>query len=552
MYHVTPLQRNLSDPFRPALSLLFAAGGFVLLLVSANAASLLLARSLRRQRDWAIRGALGAGRLRLLRQTLVESSILACAGALPGILLGTWGSQILLRIHPVRLPRADEIGLDGTVVAFAVAVAGVSALLAASLPAWRAGRIDLASAFRARGGRSGGGMGRAGRWLAGAEVAIAVTLLLGTGLVVRSFLNLRSVELGFEPAGVLTLLVPLQESLRADEPRLRLARDLVARTRELPGVEAAALTNVLPLAGSASVAAWAYDEASGQRFGELAASFQRVWPGYFSVVGTPILAGRDFEPADTDHRRDVVVVDEGLARLAWPDSDPIGRRILVEFLVPGGGTENRWAEVVGLVPTVRRRDLHSPEEPQVYLPYWPGTVGQVLVIRAEDDPLALVPRIRQLAADLGTGRPVTDVRLMTEYVDDATRETRFLLSLVGTFAGVALLLAALGVYATSSHLVGERTREIGVRMVLGASRREVFRSVLSEGLAVTIAGTAAGVAVALALTRGMEAMLVGVSPHDPVAAAAAVGALVVVSAIALCLPAHRATRIDPLVSIRTR
>ena len=546
-----PATYRVAAPHRQALGALLAAVGFVLLLVSANVANLLLARARGRERDWSVRAVLGAGRLRLLLQALAEVAVLAGAGGLLGLGVARLALGLLVRFQPVDLPRMEEMGLDPAVLGFALGATLLTSLLAGLVPAWRCSGAGLGERLRLAGRGRIGGRGRLTRFLVGAEVALAVVLLVGAGLMLRTLVNLQRVPLGFEPDRLLTVLVPVDRELGEDgDARLRFDRRLVEEVEALPGVVSASLTNLLPLAGGSNLATFAHDEESAERFGDQTASFQRVFPGYFETLGIELLAGRDFAPADSDLERDVVIVGRELAATAWPGEDPLRRRLLIDFATAEGGTEQRWADVVGVVETVRRRDLHSDQHPQVYLPYWSRTFGQRLAVRTAGDPAAAVPGIREVVDRLGSGRPLREIHPMTDHVAAATRGPRFLLLLVAVFAGLSVVLACLGVYAVLANAVSRRSREIGVRIALGARRREVFRMVMSQGLTVTAAGAATGVAGAVGLGRLVRGLLYGVAPHDPATVAGVVAMLFAVAALACALPARRATRVDPVEVIQ--
>jgi putative ABC transport system permease protein len=549
-YSVVPLHENLVGGVRPALFVLLGAVGFVLLLACANVANLLLVRARGRRHEWAVRRALGAGRGRLVRLGLTESLVLAVLGGALGVVLAGWAVRLLPWLSPDDLPRAADVGVSAPVLVFAAALSVLTDLLFGLLPAWRSSSVRVHDALR-EGGRGGPERGRLSRVLVAGELAVALTLVVGAGLMLRTFVNLHRVDLGFDPAGLLTFQVPLSYELsRSEQGRLDFGRRLVERLGTLPGVESASLTNIVPLSGGYNSASWAYDDASAAAFGELSALLRRSWPGYFETVGLPILEGRDFEPGDTANDRYVLIVSQAMARRAWPGESPIGKRVLIDFQTPSGMTELCWTEVVGLVPSTRERTLHGDEPPQAYLPYWSTRFGGNVVLRAAGDPLDLVPAIREAAAELGSGRPIRNVRTIAGYVAEATRETRFVLSTIGVFSGFAVFLAALGVYGVMSQLVSQRRREIGLRMALGARRRDVLRMVLGQGLVLALAGLAAGLAGALALTRVLEGFLFGVTTSDP-ATFVAVAAFLLLAASAACLlPAARASRVEPATALR--
>jgi putative ABC transport system permease protein len=551
VYAVVPLRDRLVQGVRPILYLLLGAVGFVLLLVCVNVANLLLVRSLRRRQEWALRAALGASRGRIVRLGLTESMVLAVFGGLFGTAVAAGCLELLPLVMPGTLPRGTGIGINGAVLVFAAAVSLGTSLLFGLVPAWNASRVDLQDALKEGGRTVAEGGGRVSRALITAQFALALVLVVGSGLMLRTVVNLNSVDVGFEVDGLLTFEALLPGHMW-QEPALRLQfyREAVERLEAMPGVSSASWTNIVPLSGGFNTASWAYDEESIERFGELTAYFRRATPGYFRTVGMPIVAGRDFNSDDVDNDRYVLIVSEGMAELAWPNESPIGKRVSIDFATPSGMTELRETEVIGMVPTSRELTLHGDEPPTAYLPAWSTRAVNRALVRTSGDPTALVPAVRELVKELGIRRPLDNVRAVRRNIDDATEDTRFVLTLTGVFSGLAVLLAALGIYGVVSHLVGQRQHEIGVRMALGASRTSVRSMVMRQGLAVVAVGLGVGMALAWGVTRLIGSMLYGVSPTDPVTFAAVTGLLLAVAALACLIPATRATRVEPVTALR--
>jgi putative ABC transport system permease protein len=549
VYRVVPIAENLLAPYRRPLLALLGAVACVLLLMCANLANLLLVRGLRRRGEWAVRAALGAGAWRLVRLGIAESLLLAAAGGLGGVLVAIVGIRVLLGRAPLELPRLSDVGMDLPVLGFALGAALASALLAGAAPAFRVATDSARARFDQRGGRSG--LGRTGRLLGALQMAIAMVLLTGSGLMLRTLGNLRSADLGFETAGRHTFSLELRgESADDDAERLRLQRALLGRLEQIPGIDSASLARGLPLVSSLNLATFAYDEATVRDFGALTGSFHRIFPGYFRTLGVPILAGRDFEPADTDHERDVVLVSASFAAHAWPGRSPLDERLLIDFATADDGTERRWAQVVGVVPEVCEETIEAPFFPQIYLPFHARTQGRRVVLSLSARPITMAGAIQEAIDDVAPGGEASDLLPLGFFVDEVTAETRFVLALIGAFSVLALILASLGVYGVISHLVSTRRREIGVRVALGAQRIEVFGLVLRQGLALAGIGLTIGAAAAVYLTRLLRSFLFEVAPGDPVSLAAVLFLLLLVAALASALPARRAAAVDPNLTLR--
>jgi putative ABC transport system permease protein len=544
---------------RPALLVLLGAVGFVLLVTCANVAHMLLARAAARRKEIALRAALGASRTRILRQLLTESLVLALAGGAAGLLLARAGVRALVALGPPGLPRLESVALDGRVLAFALVVSLGTGLAFGLVPALQATRRDLADALREgeRGSTEGGGRGRLRSALVSSELALALVLLVGAGLMIRSFVALQAVDPGFDRRNVLSMIVSVAGTASAD-PARRVAffEDVVRDAAALPRVVSASAINHLPLAGD--IWGWPFrvEGRPEPRPGEEpTATYRVVLPGYFKTMGIPLRRGRDVSDEDRAGAPGVVVVNESLAARHWPGEDAIGKRLA---LADRDGPS--WLTVVGVVKDTVRGRWGAPPEDELFLPYAqvrryvenPSShfAYLTLVVRTSGDPASLASALRSAVWAREKNAPISDVRVLEEVVEGATAQPRFYVLLLGAFAAVALALAAVGIYAVISFSVARRTNEIGIRVALGAEPGDVLRLVVGQGLRVGLVGALAGIAGALALTRLMSTMLYGVGSHDPATFACVVVLLAVVALLASYLPARRATRIDPLRALR--
>jgi putative ABC transport system permease protein len=545
---------------RPALLVLLGAVGFVLLVTCANVAHMLLARAATRRKEIALRAALGASRTRILRQLLTESLILALTGGAAGLLLARGGIRALVALAPPGLPRLETVALDGSVLAFALAVSLATGLAFGIVPALQATRRDLGDSLREgeRGSTGGGGRGGLRSALVASETALALVLLVGAGLMIRSFVALQAVDPGFDRRNVLSLVVSVAGTASA-EPSRRSAffEDVVRDAAALPGVTSASAINHLPLAGD--IWGWPFrveGRPAPKEGEEEFATYRVVLPGYFRTMGIPLRRGRDVSDQDRAGAPGVVVVNEALAARHWPGEDPIGKRLALADREPAP----TWLTVVGVVKDTVRGRWGAPPEDELFLPY-PQVKKYVedpsshfayltLVVRTVGDPAALAPALRSAVWARERNAPISEVRVLEEVVEEATARPRFYVVLLGAFAGVALALAAIGIYAVITFAVARRTNEIGIRMALGAEPGDVVRLVVGHGLLVGLAGALAGLLGAFALTRLMSTMLYGVGSHDPLTFASVVAVLAAAALLASYLPARRATRIDPLRALR--
>lgn len=539
--HVDPLQADTARQARPALLALMGAVMFVLLIAVANLANLLLTRTAIRARELAVRSALGAGRGRLLRQLVTEGLLIGALGGLGGLLLASWAEWLLLWLRPSTLPELDALPLDMRVLGFALLSTAVCSLIFSLVPAWRGTRGDPQETLKGtmRGGASG--HGRLRRALVVAELALAIVLLSGAGLMLRTVMALHDVPIGFQSGGVLTLQATMQPSaFREYEKKWQFYRAAMERIGSLPGVASVSAVRPLPLEALKITQRYSAD---GR---ELLANSYTTLPHYFSTMGIRLQAGRDFTEDDLTHSRAVAIVDEAFASAAWPGEDPLGRTVSVR-----GRREGPPLTVIGVASHVRDETLRQAGSPQVYLPYHQYPLfDMAVVVRAAGDPLRLAAPIRAEVDALGGNRPVHTIRLMDEYVDDMMADSRFALVVLVLFAGLALALSMIGVYGVISHSTAQRTREIGVRMALGATRGDILKLVVGSGLRWAAAGVVLGLGAAAALTRYLTTLLFEVQPTDPVTFGTVAALLLAVAWLACYIPARRAGRMAAATALR--
>ena len=552
---------DLVGEIRPAILVLLGAVGLLLLIACANVASLLLARAEARQREIAVRTALGAGTSNLVRQLLTESLVLALAGGIIGAVLADWGVRGLVAAAPPTLPRLDAVHTDGWVLGFTLVVSTLTGILFGLVPAIQAARPDLTVAL-AEGGRSGSSAGRQRfrRGLVVAQIALALMLVTSAGLLIRSFVRMRGVDPGFDPSHLLTAEVELS-GVRYDTPAKVRAfyAGLVDRLDALPGVRSAAAARALPMTGRLVIGDWSF-VVEGRHANpptpadRITADWQTLTPGYFETLRIPVLQGRAIEAEDRVGATPVIVINRSLANLAWPGEDPIGRRVLLG----GGQVDSVWRTVVGIVGDVRHRGLTAAPRPEMYLPHaqFPMGTGTPertlrLVLRTQGDANALTGPLRATLAGLDPAVPLVDVQTMDQALGAWAAERRLTMILVAAFAALALTLGAVGVYGVMAHLVVQRTREIGIRIALGAVPREILGLVMRQGGWLAAAGVALGVVGALAAGRVLAGLLFQVTPTDPLTYAGTALALLGVAGVAALVPALRATRTDPVEALRS-
>jgi putative ABC transport system permease protein len=550
---LVPLQEELVRRSRPALLILLGAVGFVLLIACVNVANFQLARATERRREVAVRAVLGASRLRLVRQFLVENLVLASVGGGLGLLLSVWGVQILKALRPGNIPRLEEVSVDAGVLAFSLALTLLTGILFGMAPALEGTRTDLAGGLKQDGSRSatpGRGRRRLRGLLVISELAIAVLLLSGAGLLMRSFVNLRAADPGFQADKVLVLPIFLNNRTYDSGTKCRgYYAELTGRLAALPGVEAVGGATALPmskLGPDFHRPVWAEGEmpAAGA---SMRADIRMATPDYFKTVGMSVVRGRPFNAQDGPEAARVVIINESLARRTWPGLDPVGRRLVVDYSSSG----TYPYEVVGVVNDIRFYGLRTAPRPELYLPHAQRSyLIMNMAVRTAADPAALVPLVRQALRDVDPDQPAHSIVPLGELVGDSVERDRFAMGLLGAFAGVALLLAVMGVYGLLSYLVRQRTTEFGIRLALGAQRGDIFRLVVRHGGGMALVGLGVGLAASMILTRLLAGMLFGVSPLDPVTLGGVLALLSLAVLAACVLPARRATRVDVNTALR--
>ncbi|HEX8145948.1 MAG TPA: ABC transporter permease [Pyrinomonadaceae bacterium] len=548
---VETLHENLVGETGRALLLLLGAVALVLLIACANVANLLLARAAGRQKEMAVRAALGATRLRLARQLLVESVLLALAGGAAGLLLGWWGVDLLKGLLPAEFPRLADIGVDPRVLGFTLLVSCVTGLAFGLAPALQFTRPDLHGALKesARGSTGGSRAGRLRNLLIVSEVALSLVLLVGAGLLFRSFMTLRAVELGFRPQSLLTFrLSPSGERFQTDAQYSAFFRDVAERVAAIPGVEAVGVINTLPLVKGPTSGFQVEGRPPLRRDQWPSVNYRSVSPDYFRAAGIAVIKGRAVEERDTADAPLVFVINQALARRDFPNEDPVGKRIS-NGIGPDG--QPNWREVVGVVADVRSEEPGREAAPEVYGSYLQDPfAGMSYVVRSSVEPEGLTPAVREAVRAVDRAQPVAEVRTMEQLVGESFAQPRFNSLILGLFACMALLLAAAGIYGVMSYAVTQRTHEIGIRIALGAQHGDVLRLVVGRGMALALAGVGLGLAAALALTRLLASLLYGVTATDPLTFAGVAVLLAAVALLASYVPARRATKVDPMEALR--
>jgi putative ABC transport system permease protein len=546
---VTSLHDNLAGDYRDALLILLGVVGCVLLVACVNVANLMLARATARQKEFALRAALGASRWRIVRQLLIESLLLAVVGGALGFALSLWALKLLLNAIPVQLPFWMNFGIDLRVLVFTLGITLLTGLIFGAVPALQTSRVDLNDTLKEGGRGATGFRGRSRSFLVVTEIALSLVLLVGAGLMIQSFLRLRQVNIGVDAKNVLTATVLLPRAkYRTPEQRSTFFKQLVERVRHLPGVQSAGATATLPLHGNnwgRSLTVEGYPVLSvGQ-----APSIQHtvVTPDYFRTMGITLLAGRDFADTDTADAPKVTIVDERLARHYWPSGDAVGKR--VRFGPPEDNEP--WHTIVGVVRAVRHQRMQEDTDESVYLPHLEIPIGSLtLVARTTADPHDLSGAIRREVAQLDRDQPVSEISTMEEVVAESIWQPRLYAALFVVFAGGALVLALIGIYGVMAFLVQTRTHEIGVRMALGATARDVFKLIVGRGMKLTVFGIVIGVAGAIGLTRLMHSLLFNTSATDPFIFLLISVLLSLAAFLACYLPARRAAKVDPLIALR--
>jgi putative ABC transport system permease protein len=550
---IAPLLEDQVGNIRPVLLILLGAVAFVLLIACANVANLLLARATARQKEFAIRTALGAGRWRIARQLLTESVLLALVGGIVGVLLSVWGTHLLAAAAPASIPRVREIGLDKWVLGFTLLISLLTGMVFGLAPALQVSRTDLNEMLKE------GGRGTAGvsahrvflrRALVVSEIALSLVLLVSAGLLIESIKHLSEVSPGFDPHGVLTADVSFPRNASTDkeddQAPARFLSEAEQRIASLPGVRSVGTISDLPVTGNSSVNGDFNVEGRppynpGE---EPVAEFRLVTPNYFLAIGIPLLKGRALSERDNHNAPQTIMINKALADRVFGDEDPLGKRLLA--------LDGKPHEIVGIAGDARQWGLDRPADPEIYFPFSQinFTSESTLVVRTTGDPAGLVGAVRSAVRDASSDAPVFRVKTMMDVMANSTAQQRFNMILMTVFATVALVMAAIGLYGVISYSVTQRTHEIGLRMALGASTGDVVKLVVGQGMVLASTGVLIGLGAAFALTRLLSSLLFGVSPTDPITFAVLSLILTGVALVACFVPARRATKVDPMIALR--
>jgi putative ABC transport system permease protein len=544
-----PLHERVTGDVSRALWLLMGVVGFLLLIACVNVANLMLARSAARGQEIAIRRALGADRLRLVRQFLTESVLLSLVGGALGLLLAKWGITALTSLSPGNIPRLDEVRLNWPVLVFTLAASLLTGLVFGLFPALNATNPNLTASLKegGRGSTEGSRSARLRRALVVSEIAIALMLLVGAGLMVRSFMRLQEVDPGFQPERVLAVDVALPGAkYKEDERVVGFFDQFLSRVKTQTGVESVAAISTLPLSGSGDIITFEIEGKTALAdSGSVDAEYRIATPGYFRTMRIPLVKGNEFTERDTKDAPYAMVINETFARRFFPNEEPIGKRI--NF----GGTESPWRTIVGMVKDVRLQSLDTEPYPQMYVALAQAPRrSMTMVVRTASDPLSVIPFVRNELATLDKDQPLYNVRTMQQVMSESTARRRFNMMLIAIFAFLGLVLASVGIYGVISYSVTQRTHEIGVRMALGAEARDILKMIVRQGMGMVILGVGLGLGGAFGLTRVMSSLLFGVSPTDLFTFAGVSLILATVALLACYIPARRATRVDPMIALR--
>jgi len=555
--YALPLRDQVSGELRRPLFMLLVAVAFVLLIACANIANLLLSRSTSRKREIAVRSALGAGRLQIVRQLLIESLLMAAVGSACGLLLATWSFAFLQRLIPDGLVLSNSLGLDWPVLVFTLVVTLLTAVIFGLAPAFQASRIDLNEALKQGGGRTGlnAGGNRLRSAMVVAEVALALVLLVGAGLLIQTFLKLRDQYSQLRPESVLTMRTVLSPSKYPEQAqRVSFYKQVLERVEALPGVVSAGYSTSVPLEWKGGTNGFSIEGRSVEQMtsGGLSydANHRQVSANYLPAMGIAIKQGRPFTDADNEQSVKVAIINETMARQYWPGQDPMGKRFKL-----GDPEDNEvpWVTIVGIATDVRQMGVDEAVKPEMYFPYQQGIepfyTPRDLAIRTAGDPLGLVATASNEIHQVDPDQPISNIRTMAEVLGEETSARRLGMTLLTVFAGLALLLATLGIYGVLAYFVVQHTQEIGVRMALGAQKGNILALVLKKGMTLTLLGVAIGLVAAFALTRLMASLLYGIGSADPLTYAGIAALLTLVAFLACYVPARRATKVDPMTAL---
>lgn len=551
---VMPLRSHLVGDIQGALLMMLGAVVFVLLIVCANVANIQMSQSSARQEEIAIRAALGASRSQIIRQLLTEDILLSLGGGLLGILFAMGAMRLFSRLKPDRIPYSDDLSIDGTVLLFTLGVSIAAGILFGLAPIYYASKWNLTEHLK-QGARTGAGTAKRNRvrnLLVISQLTVAIILLAGAGLLINSFIRLMNVSPGFNPANVLTMDVSLPASRYPDKQKQsEFYRQVLEKIRALPGVESAGVVLFLPLRGAAGLDEFVIEGRPTPPDGEKPITEIRVTsPDYFKAMGIHILSGRSLTEQDNEDATPAVMINETMAKRFWPNESPIGSRVKTGGKPPQHSWEGIWLTVVGVSADVKG-SLDSETRPQIYFSYLQFPFHSMsIAVRTAKDPLSLASAVRLQVYAVDRGQPVTDVSTMEHYLSESLAQRRFNTILLSVFAAIALVLAAVGIYGVMSFSVLQRTHELGVRMALGAQKKDVIRLVLSHGAVLISIGAVAGLGMAYLLTRAVSGMLFGVTATDPVTFSLVTLLLVLVTLLASFIPARRAAKVDPIIALR--
>jgi putative ABC transport system permease protein len=541
------LKAMLVEDVRPMLFVLLGAVGFILLIACANIANLLLARGTARWKEVAVRAALGASRTRLIRQFLTETVLLSVMGGVLGLILAVWGVDLLMSISPGELPGGQPPGFDLQVLGFTLLVSVLTGFLFGVMPALQLSKPDLYSVLKeGRGAGEGAGRGRLRALFIISQVSLSVVLLVGAGLLINSFYRLLRTDPGFAPENLLTMEYRLPKNKYAKgEEQWEFHRRVVERVREVPGVQSAAVVGGLPFSGNGGSTIFTLpDRPLPPRGKEPRALLNRAGDGYFETIGIPLLRGRFFTEQDKPDAPVVVLINQAMAQTYWPGQDPIGKQVQIP-------EEKITASIIGVVGDAKQFELGERQRPQIYSYYSQSpNIFATLVVRTNVEPMSLADTVRAAVWAVDKDQPVWKIRTVESLLERNVAPRRFVMTLMAVFAGLALLLTAVGLYGVISYSVSQRTQEIGVRMALGAQARDVLALIIKQGMKLTLVGVAIGVAASFALTRVMASLLYNVSATDPLTFISAALVLACVAFLACYIPARRATKVDPMIALR--
>ena len=548
---ITPLLEFMVARIKPALLILLAAVAFVLLIACANVANLLLVRAAGRQKEISIRAALGAGRWHIIRQLLTESLMLALLGGTLGLLLANWGLDLLLRLAPQDLPRLTDVALDRRVVLFTLFVTLLTGVIFGLIPALQAANPNLNEAMKdaGRGSTESGGRKTLRNTLVVIEVAAALILLVGAGLLMKSFWRLQNVNPGFNTENALALTVTLPEKKYKDAAQqVTFFQQLIENLRALPGVQSVGATSTVPISGGDFLLEFGIQGRPVSQPGAgLSTMYYSVSADYFKTMSIPLVRGRYFTEHDTKDASKVAIISEAMAKKIFPNEDPIGKAITFDV----NQKNPAWFEIVGIVGDVKQYGLDRETPIQTYEPFTQQTLSSMsLIVRTSSDPLNLTTQIRNEVLRLDKEQPIAEVKTLNQFVSISIAQRQFSVLLLGIFASVAMLLAAIGIFGVLSYTVTQRTSEIGIRMALGAGRNDVLKLVVGHGMFLTLLGIATGLLISFGLTRVMATLLFEVSATDPLTFTGISILLIVVALFACLIPAWRATKVDPMIALR--